>query len=330
MFGSKKKDKNNDKEPSKKGWFGRLSQGLKRTRGQLSDNIANALLGRKTIDDDLMEELESTLIMADIGVSTTQYLLDQVNQKVSRKAIEDPQALLALLKEEMRAILAPCQEPLNIEQAKPFVLLTVGVNGAGKTTSIAKITHHFQQQKKKILLAAGDTYRAAAIEQLTTWAERNNVPIITQKHGSDSASVIYDAMASATARQVDLLIADTAGRLHTQKPLMNELEKIKRVMNKKDADTPHETLLVLDASMGQNALVQARAFHDAVGITGLCLTKLDGTAKGGILFAIAKQLQLPIRFIGVGEQVDDLQPFNADTFIDALFENINTSTGVES
>ncbi len=302
---------------TKKSWFKRLKTGLSKTRSSLGAGVGNIFLGKKTIDDELFEELETLLLMADVGIETTQKILDNLTTQVKRKSLNDPATLQEALKDQLTQILAPCEQPLSIDQ-KPFVLLMVGVNGAGKTTSIAKIAHHYLQEHKKIMLAAGDTFRAAAIEQLQVWGERNNVPVISQRHSADSASVIYDAIQSARAKQMELLIADTAGRLHTQSHLMEELKKVKRVINKLDDSAPHEVMLVIDATMGQNALQQAKQFHEAVGLTGITLTKLDGTAKGGIIFAIADQLKLPIRFIGIGENIDDLKPFNATDFIDAL------------
>jgi len=327
MFGylKSKKNKNDQTEQSSTetstnngGWFKRLREGLKRTRSSLADGISNLVLGKKVIDDELLEELETTLLSADVGVEATQMILENLSQKVKRKELNDPEALIKNLQEQLRAILEPCARPLEIKH-KPFTLLMVGINGAGKTTSIAKLAHFFQNENKKVILAAGDTFRAAAIEQLQVWGERNEVPVIAQQNGADSASVIYDALQAAQARNYDILIADTAGRLHTQSHLMDELAKIKRVMTKLDPEAPHETMLVLDAGIGQNALIQAQQFHQAIGINSITLTKLDGTAKGGIIFAIAHKMQLPIRFIGVGEQMEDLKPFDADEFVDALF-----------
>jgi len=303
----------------KKSWSSRLKDGLQRTRNKFSNKLSNLVLGKKNIDDDLFEDLETLLLSADVGVEATQKILDELTAQVSRKSLTDPEALAASLKKILISILKPCEQALEVS-ASPFVILMVGVNGAGKTTSIAKLAHFYQEQGKQVMLAAGDTFRAAAVEQLQVWGERNSVPVIAQKSGADSASVIYDAMQSAKAKELDLLIADTAGRLHTQDNLMAELEKIKRVMGKLDADAPQEVMLVIDAGMGQNALNQAQQFHEAIGLTSISLTKLDGTARGGIIFAIANALQLPIRFIGVGEQIDDLKPFNAEDFVDALFE----------
>ena len=310
-----------DESAPKQGWFKRLTQGLQRTRSQLGGGIARVFLGKKVIDDALLEELETTLLLADVGMDTTQKILKNLTSQVSRKELDDSDALLLALKEQLTGILQPCEKALDVDLHRPFILLMVGVNGAGKTTSIAKIAHFYLAQNKQIMLAAGDTFRAAAVEQLQVWGERNNVPVIAQQAGADSASVIYDAVTSATSKNKDLLIADTAGRLHTQSHLMEELKKIKRVIGKLDTTAPHEVMLVIDASAGQNALQQAKQFHDAIGVTGITLTKLDGTAKGGIIFAIADQLKLPIRFIGVGEQLDDLKPFIAAEFIEALFSD---------
>lgn len=306
-------------KPKKTSWAKRLFSGLSKTRSQLSDRLGALVLGKKTIDDELLEDLETVLITADIGVDTTDHLLNTLTKQVKRKELANPEALIAALKKQLLDMLTPLSTPLIIDQ-KPFVILMVGVNGAGKTTSIAKLAHFYQQRGKSIMLAAGDTFRAAAVEQLQTWGERNKVPVIAQQPGADSASVIFDAVQSTQAKNIDVLIADTAGRLHTQHNLMEELKKIRRVMGKLNEQAPHETLLVIDASLGQNSLAQAKAFTEAVNVTGLCITKLDGTAKGGIIFSIARELGLPIRFIGVGENMDDLQPFDAAEFIDALWQ----------
>lgn len=306
--------------PEKTSFFSRLRQGLKRTSNNFAEGVGNLFLGKKALDDELFEELETQLLMADVGIDATQAIMNSLTQRVSRKELTDPPALYLALQEELRSLLAPCAEPLRIPaDRKPFVILVVGVNGVGKTTTIGKLSKRFQGEGKSVMLAAGDTFRAAAVEQLQVWGQRNNVPVIAQHTGADSASVIYDAVQAAQARNVDILIADTAGRLHNKDNLMEELRKVARVVRKLDDSAPHEVLLVLDAGTGQNALSQAKIFQEVVGVSGIVLTKLDGTAKGGIIFAISKQLQLPIRFIGVGEQAQDLRPFDADEFIGALF-----------
>lgn len=320
MFKFRKKASSDEPKTS---WSSRLKNGLKKTRQKFSENVSNLFLGKKNIDDELFEELETLLLSADVGVDATQKILDTLTDKVKRKELADVEALFKSLKKILLDMLAPCEAPLAIDK-KPFVLLMVGVNGAGKTTSIAKIAHYYQQQNHKIMLAAGDTFRAAAVEQLQVWGERNNVSVIAQQSGADSASVIFDGMQAARAKSVDLLIADTAGRLHTQDHLMAELEKIKRVIGKQDETAPHEVMLVIDAGMGQNALRQAEQFNDAIGLTGITITKLDGTARGGIVFAIAEKMKLPIRFIGVGEAIEDLKPFHAQEYVDALFEKSTT------
>ncbi len=312
---------------AKTGFFSRLKAGLAKTRASFTAGIANILLGKKTLDQDLIDSIETQLLTADLGVEVTQKLIKTLTQKLARKELTDPTAVFQTLQNEMTAILQPCEAPLTIPASEtPFVVLVVGINGSGKTTTIGKIAHYFKEQDKKVLLAAGDTFRAAAIEQLQIWGERNQVPVIAQQTGADTAAVIYDALVSAKTRKIDLLLADTAGRLHTQAHLMDELKKVTRVLAKLDPASPHETLLVLDASIGQNALNQALQFHQGIGITGIVITKLDGTAKGGIIFAIANRLKLPIRFIGVGESIDDLRPFVAKDFVAALFE---TETGPE-
>ena len=304
------------------GIFGRLKSALQRTRGALVDRLASLFSGRTRLDEDLLEELETLLLSADVGVDATEKIIDALRARFSRADASEAEAVVAALREHMLEILSPVSIPLEVAPtgAKPFVMLVVGVNGTGKTTSIAKLAHRFKRQGYSVMLAAGDTFRAAAIEQLQTWGERAGVPVVSQHTGADSASVIYDALESARARGIDVLIADTAGRLHTQSGLMEELKKVRRVINKLDESAPHETLLVIDAGTGQNALVQATQFHQAVAVTGIALTKLDGTAKGGIIFALAERLGLPIRFIGVGEGLDDLRDFEARAFIDALFE----------
>lgn len=308
-------------EPEKKGLFSRLKAGLAKTRASFTSGIANLILGKKTLDAELIDLIELQLLSADVGVDATQQLMNQLTQKLARKELTDSDTVLQNLKAEMQNILLPCQIPLTIAENKtPFVILVVGINGSGKTTTIGKLAKRLQETGKTVMLAAGDTFRAAAIEQLQIWGERNQIPVIAQQPGADTAAVIYDAMEAAKARNIDILIADTAGRLHTQTNLMEELKKVKRVLMKIDPSAPHETLLVLDAGIGQNALNQAKEFNNAIGVSGITLTKLDGTAKGGIIFAIAKQLNIPIRFIGVGEAIDDLRPFNAEEFVTALFE----------
>ncbi|MFQ5644500.1 MAG: signal recognition particle-docking protein FtsY [Thiogranum sp.] len=305
----------------KPGLFGRLKAGLSKTRSGLTDGIASLVTGRKQIDDELLEDLETQLLTADVGVDATQSIIADLTRRVARKQLADADALMSALREDMRGMLEPVNRPLQIPDSdRPFVLLMVGINGAGKTTTIGKIARHLQDQGRSVMLAAGDTFRAAAVEQLQAWGERNQVPVIAQQQGSDSASVIFDALQAAQARNIDVLIADTAGRLHTQSNLMEELVKIKRVLGKLDPDAPHEVMLVVDAGTGQNALNQAQQFSAAVGLTGITLSKLDGTARGGIIFAIAKQLGIPIRFVGVGEAIEDLRPFDAGEFVDALFD----------
>jgi fused signal recognition particle receptor len=320
MF-SFKKDRQTDRvEAGRPGFFQRLKQGLTRTRGSLTEGLARLVLGKKAIDDELLEEIETHLLTADVGAAATQRILGDLTARVKRKQLGDAQALLAALKEDMGAILAPCSRPLIIPaEIRPYIILMVGVNGVGKTTTIGKLAKRLQGEGLSVMLAAGDTFRAAAVEQLQTWGERNGVTVIAQERAADPASVIFDGIQAARARKTDVLIADTAGRLHTQSNLMEELKKIKRVMAKLDANAPHETLLVIDASIGQNALNQARQFHEAVGVSGIVLTKLDGTAKGGVIFAVAEQMKLPIRYIGVGEGIDDLRPFDANDFVEALF-----------
>ena len=305
---------------ARRGLFSKLKERLSRTRAQLGTGLADLLLGRKRIDDDLLDELETLLLTADVGVEATRRIIDDLHARVRRQDLADPEALLAALKDDLRAILRSAEAPVSAPApGRPQVILMVGVNGAGKTTTIGKLAKRLQQEGNSVMLAAGDTFRAAAVEQLQTWGERNGVPVIAQQTGADSASVVFDALQAAASRGADVLIADTAGRLHTKTNLMDELTKIARVMKKLDPDAPHEVMLVVDATTGQNALNQALQFHQAVGLTGITLTKLDGTAKGGIVFAIAERLKVPIRFIGVGEGIDDLRPFDADEFLDALF-----------
>jgi fused signal recognition particle receptor len=317
MFGFKKDRPAEDKPHS--GLWGRLKQGLAKTRSGLTEGILGLMLGKKAIDAELLEEIETLLLLADVGVEATQAIIDDLTARVARKQLVDAEALFAALREDMVALLRPVAVPLvPTAETKPFVVLMAGVNGAGKTTTIGKLAKRFQAQGKSVMLAAGDTFRAAAVEQLQAWGERNGVPVIAQQRNADSAAVVYDALQSAQARGTEVLIADTAGRLHTQSNLMEELKKVKRVLTKLDATAPQEVLLVVDAGTGQNALAQALQFHGAVGITGIAVTKLDGTAKGGIVFAIAKRLGIPIRFIGVGETIDDLRVFDAEEFVDAL------------
>ena len=301
------------------GLFSRLRQGLSRSGDQLAAGVGRLFLGRKEIDAELLDELETILLQADVGVEATMDIVGKLTERVSRKDLQDGDALFAALKEELQQLLAPCEQALSVPAERPFVILMVGVNGAGKTTTIGKLARRFQADGMSVMLAAGDTFRAAAVEQLQAWGERNEVPVVAQQTGSDSASVIFDALQAAQARNVDVLIADTAGRLHNKDNLMEELRKVVRVMGKLDASAPHEVMLVLDAGMGQNALAQAEHFREAVGVSGIALTKLDGTARGGVIFAIARKLGLPIRFIGIGESADDLRPFQAREFVDALF-----------
>ncbi len=310
-----------EQAPKKEGFFKQLKNRLSKTRSNLTDGMANLLLGKKQIDDELLEELETLLITADVGVDATSRIIDDLTGRVRRNELSDPAALSEILKQQLAGLLSCCdQEPLQSAADRPQVILMVGINGAGKTTTIGKLAKKLQDDGQKVMLAAGDTFRAAAVEQLQAWGERNNIPVIAQHTGADSASVLFDALQAASARKVDVLIADTAGRLHTKSNLMDELSKIARVMKKIDPDAPHEVMLVIDAGTGQNALNQAEQFNQAVKLTGITLTKLDGTAKGGIVFAIADKLKLPIRFIGIGESIEDLRHFNADEFVNALFE----------
>ncbi|MHA6232536.1 signal recognition particle-docking protein FtsY [Pseudomonas fluorescens group sp. PF-69] len=307
-------------EETKAGFFARLKQGLSKTSASIGEGMASLFLGKKAIDDELLDDLETRLLTADVGVEATSVIIQRLTQKVARKELADSDALYKSLQAELAAMLKPVEQPLKItSQNKPFVILVVGVNGAGKTTTIGKLAKKLQLEGKKVMLAAGDTFRAAAVEQLQVWGERNKIPVIAQHTGADSASVIFDAVQAAKARGIDVLIADTAGRLHTKDNLMEELKKVRRVIGKLDADAPHEVLLVLDAGTGQNAINQAKQFNQTVELTGLALTKLDGTAKGGVIFALAKQFGLPIRYIGVGEGIDDLRTFEAEPFVQALF-----------
>lgn len=304
--------------PSKEGFFARLKRSLVKTRQNLGSGFISLFRGKK-IDDELFEELEEQLLIADVGVDTTRRIITHLTQQANRKQLRDAEALYGLLKAEMASILAKVDEPLDVSGKTPFVILMVGVNGVGKTTTIGKLARQYQAEGKTVMLAAGDTFRAAAVEQLQVWGQRNNIPVIAQHTGADSASVIFDAIQAAKSRGVDVLIADTAGRLQNKSHLMEELKKITRVMKKLDDSAPHEVMLTLDASTGQNAVSQARLFNEAVGLTGIALTKLDGTAKGGVIFSIADQFGIPIRYIGVGEGIEDLRPFKAEDFIEALF-----------
>lgn len=328
MFGFGKRsqdkpDKSSDTEPKAQNisFFGRLKAGLSRTRSNLADGLGGLLLGKKEIDDDLLEEIETQLLTADVGIEATSAIIGELTQRLKRNQLADSGALYEALKQILFDLLVVSEKPLIIPQSlnKPYVILMVGVNGVGKTTTIGKLARRFQNEGHSVMLAAGDTFRAAAVEQLEEWGRRNDIQVVAQHTGADSASVIYDAYQSAQAKGVNVLIADTAGRLHNKDNLMQELEKVVRVLKKLDEDVPQEVMLVLDATTGQNALSQAEHFSKAVNVTGLSLSKLDGTAKGGMVFALAKQLGLPLRFIGIGEKVDDLRPFNAEEFVSALF-----------
>lgn len=309
-----------DASETKGNFFQRLKEGLAKTSHSIGDGMANLFLGKK-IDEDLFEELETQLLTADVGIETTTHIIEQLTDNADRQQLKSAEDLFPLLKQHLSEMLEPVSKPLLIDNHNgPFVILMVGVNGVGKTTTIGKMAKQFQQQGKSVMLAAGDTFRAAAVEQLQVWGERNNIPVIAQHTGADSASVIFDALQSAKAKNIDVLIADTAGRLQNKDHLMEELKKVVRVMKKVDAKAPHEIMLTLDAGTGQNALSQAALFNEAVGLTGLALTKLDGTARGGVIFALANKLSIPVRYIGVGEGIDDLQPFSNSDFVDALFE----------
>lgn len=331
MFGfGKKTDSSQAPDHSGESFFTRLRKRLNRGNSWLTYDLANLLPGGK-IDGELLDELESRLIMADVGVETSAAILESLRKQVARNELADLPALLASLRKSMLAILQPSAQALAIHKGgKPFVILTVGVNGAGKTTTIGKLARRFVDEDLTIMLAAGDTFRAAAVEQLQIWGVRNQVPVIAQATGADPAAVVFDALQSAQARNCDVLIADTAGRLHTQSNLMEELKKIKRVLTRLDASAPHEVLLVLDASQGQNALVQARLFNEALGVTGVVITKLDGTAKGGVVLAIAERLKLPIRFIGIGEAAEDFAVFDAEQFVDALLQPNSTAVATST
>lgn len=312
-----------DDEPAREGFWSRMKQGLGKTRQSFGKGLADLLVGAKEIDDEIFEDIETQLLVADVGVEATDTIINALTERVGRKELVDADALYEALQDELRKLIAPVSQPLEINpDNRPHVILMVGVNGVGKTTTIGKLAKRFRMEGKSVMLAAGDTFRAAAVEQLQVWGERNQIPVIAQHTGADSASVVYDGVQAAQSRGVDILLADTAGRLHTRTGLMDELTKVTRVMKKLVPDAPHEVLLVLDACTGQNAINQALEFRQAVGVTGLVLTKLDGTAKGGILFALAKRTGLPIRFIGVGEQLEDLRPFDAEEFVKALFEDV--------
>ncbi len=306
--------------PAAGGFYTRLKRGLSRTGNQFASTLGDVFLGSKVLDADLMEELESQLLMSDLGIEATTRIMDTLAARVTRKELNDGEAVLQALQAALYEIIAPCEQALDTTTSSPFVILVVGVNGAGKTTTIGKMAHRYKAEGRRVMLAAGDTFRAAAVEQLQSWGERNQVPVIAQHTGADSASVLFDALQAARARGADVLIADTAGRLQNKAHLMDELEKVVRVMRKLDPTAPHETLLVLDAGTGQNAVSQAEQFDRAVGVTGLALTKLDGTARGGVIFAIAERLKKPIRYIGVGEGAEDLRPFVAKDFVEALFD----------
>ena len=308
-----------DSQP-KPSFYKRLKQGLSKTRGQFSNGLANLVLGQKEIDEDSLEEIETLLLMADVGVETTSRIIDDLTERSNRKELRNTEALITHLRGQLLQTLTPVQQPLIVHDQQPFVILMVGVNGVGKTTTIGKMAHKFIAEGKSVMLAAGDTFRAAAVEQLKAWGDRNNIPVVAQHTGADSASVIYDAVEKAKAKNVDIIIADTAGRLHNKSNLMEELAKIKRVVAKLDSHAPHEVMLVVDAGTGQNALVQAVEFNKIVKLNSITVTKLDGTAKGGVVFAIADKMKLPIRYIGVGEAKEDLREFNAEDYIQALFD----------
>lgn len=317
-------------QPQKVSFFTRLKNGLSKTRQSFTDSLASLVLGRKEIDGDLLDDLEMILLTADVGIDATDRIIKNLTEQVSRKELKEPEALINALKAQLQEIIDPMSQPLDIDShlaknSGPFVILMVGINGVGKTTTIGKLAKKYQLEGKSVMLAAGDTFRAAAVEQLQTWGERNNVPVMAQKTGADSAAVIFDAIQSAKAKKIDVLIADTAGRLHTQSNLMEELKKVTRVIAKVDETAPHEVMLVIDAGTGQNALNQAQQFQEAVNVSGITLTKLDGTAKGGIVFALAEQRHIPIRYIGVGEAIDDLRSFDSKSFTEALFDQSQNS-----
>jgi fused signal recognition particle receptor len=314
-----------EKTTEPQSFFKRLRARLNRGDSWLTYDLANLAPGGE-IDKDVLEELESLLVMADVGVDTTEQIIDDLQKSLARKELKDVDALRRALHRSLVGILEPVSLPLEITaQEGPFVILMVGVNGAGKTTTIGKLANRFKEQGLSVMLAAGDTFRAAAVEQLQAWGERNEVPVISQQPGADPAAVVFDAWDAARARNIDVLLADTAGRLQNQQGLMDELEKIKRILGRRDSTAPHEIMLVLDASQGQNALVQAQKFHEVLGLTGITVTKLDGSAKGGILLAIANQLKVPLRFIGIGESLEDMQPFSAEEFVSALLDSGNST-----
>ncbi len=318
MFGFNKQKRDSDTD----GFFRRLQRGLKKTRAGLFDGLADIFSGNKALDPEQLEEIEARLLMADLGMESTTLIMDALAKQAKRNRLRTLDELILCLREQMIEMLTPIQIPLDpaVGVDKPFVILVIGVNGVGKTTTIGKLAHYFSKTGNNVLLAAGDTFRAAAIEQIQSWGEKNKLPVIAHKHGSDSAAVIFDALHSASARNSDIVIADTAGRLHNKDMLMEELKKIRRTISKFNADLPLEVLLVIDAGTGQNALSQAQLFHQATGVTGIALTKLDGTARGGMVFALAQAFKIPVRFIGVGEQIDDLRPFDAADFVDALLD----------
>lgn len=325
-FNKDKKSPTNPNADNQEGFFTRLKQGLGKTRANITQGLGSLLSG-KAIDEETLEDLETQLLTADVGIEATREIIDELSKRFKNKQLDDGEDLLVGLEQTMVDILRPCEQPLAISDRKPYVILMVGINGAGKTTTIGKLAKHIQAQGLEVMLAAGDTFRAAAVAQLKEWGSRNKVNVIAQHDGADPAAVIFDAMQSAKAKNIDVLLADTAGRLHTQDNLMEELKKVKRVMQKSDTSAPHEIYLVIDSGTGQNALNQAKQFNDLLGLTGIILTKMDGTAKGGVIFAIAKKLGLPIPFIGIGEGIDDLRQFKAQEFVQALINSKEHNTG---
>ncbi|QIW10843.1 signal recognition particle-docking protein FtsY [Francisella sp. LA112445] len=327
LFRKKKNIESSDASPiesddNKKGLFSRLQSGLSKTASKFGGGLSTILMGQKVVDEELLEDIEMQLLTADVGVEATDEIVEHLREKVARNELQTADKLNEIIQQKLTEIILPCQQPLEIDSDKtPYVILVVGVNGVGKTTTIGKLTKKLQSQGKSVMLAAGDTFRAAAVEQLREWGDRNNTQVIYQHEGADSASVIYDAITSAKSKEIDVVIADTAGRLHNKDNLMQELKKVVKVIKKVDGSAPHEVMLVVDATTGGNALSQAEAFHEIVDLTGITITKLDGTAKGGIIFSIARKLGLPLRFIGVGEKIDDLQVFNAKDFTSALFNS---------